>query len=200
LAAVDIGFDFLVDTAKVLLDACMDRKAAYEFVSVKAGINTALSVDVDDLTDDELRQRIIEKFPEYESFASRPPFSVVNKLIADRLEPGAGVRFLYEYPACTVCKAKRIPGTNTIYRFELFSDGLEIANAYLYEDDPADYEARASANGLNNCETDQTLAMLRTGELPGKSGILGIGIERLCSAATGRSLQDFVFAKDFSIL
>lgn len=110
LAAVDINFNFLVDTAKAIFSSCVERQVPYEFVSVKAAIQAALSVDIDQLTDDQLRQRIVGWFPEYSSFTSKPPFYVVNKLISDRIEQGPGVRFLYEYRHAPFAKQNEFRG------------------------------------------------------------------------------------------
>lgn len=200
LAANGESFDFFRKVAEQMLSMAMCRELEFETVSVKAFMDDSLRIDLNSVSDEELRRLIVESDASYASYATLPPFRVVNRYISEKLEGQKGFRFLTDYPICTISKAKRVGQTNTIHRFELFADGLEVAHSYLYESDVADYRRRSESNGIVHSEVEKTLRMMANGEFPQLSGILGIGIERLCCASTRQSIQQFVSAKEFSFL
>jgi lysyl-tRNA synthetase class 2 len=115
--------------------------------------------------------------------------TVLGHYIEHELEPrSAGTAlFLTDFPlgGDEPC-ARRTPGTVAqLNRFELIVDGLEVVHGYEDETDEAEFVARAQAVGLYDDEQRQAWEEINQGRIPGASVGLGIGIERLCMAATG---------------
>jgi lysyl-tRNA synthetase class 2 len=115
--------------------------------------------------------------------------TVLGRYIEHELEPrssGAAL-FLTDFPlgGDEPC-ARRTPGTVAqLNRFELIVDGLEVVHGYEDEIDEAEFAARARAVGLYDDEQRRAWEEINRGRVPGASVGLGIGIERLCMAATG---------------
>ena len=115
--------------------------------------------------------------------------TVLGRYIEHELEPrSAGTAlFLTEFPlgGDEPC-ARRTPGTVAqLNRFELIVNGLEVVHGYEDEVDEAEFTARARAVDLYDDEQRHAWQEINLGRVPGASVGLGIGIERLCMAATG---------------
>lgn len=200
LAATHQQFDFFISIAKEIVSAAFKKDLDYQFISVKKFIRDDLGIEIDLLSDDELKDKVIKSNVHYNNFINLPAFHVLNRYISDKIENTPGVNFLFEYPVCTISKAKRIKNTNSIFRFELFIDGLEVAHSYLYENNLPDFKVRTTKNELTHSEVQKTILMMENGEFHELSGILGIGIERLCCAATKQPISDFIYASDFNFI
>jgi lysyl-tRNA synthetase class 2 len=102
----------------------------------------------------------------------------------------AGPVFVYDYPASLCPLTKRKRGNPAIAeRFELYVNGMELANAYTELNDPITQEAtfRRQLVGLADEDSmarmdDDFVRALRHGMPP--AGGLGIGIDRLCMLLT----------------
>lgn len=115
--------------------------------------------------------------------------TVLGRYIEHELEPRSAGRavFLTDFPlgGDEPC-ARRTPGTVAqLNRFELIVDGLEVVHGYEDETDEAEFVARARAVDLYDDEQHQAWQEINQGRVPGASVGLGIGIERLCMAASG---------------
>ncbi len=101
-----------------------------------------------------------------------------------------GPIFVYDYPAALCPLTKRKRGHPDIAeRFELYIQGMELANAYTELNDPVTQEQtfRRQLAGLSEEESmakmdDDFIRALRYGMPP--AGGLGIGIDRLCMLLT----------------
>jgi lysyl-tRNA synthetase class 2 len=126
---------------------------------------------------------------------------IVNDVFEEAVEPHlTGPVFVIDYPASMCPLTKRKRGQPEIAeRFELFIDGLEIANAYTELNDPRLQEDlfRTQLAGLK--EEDSMAKMdhdfvraLKTGMPP--AGGLGIGIDRMVMLLTNsRSIRDVIY-------
>ncbi|MFI7245231.1 amino acid--tRNA ligase-related protein [Streptomyces qinglanensis] len=118
------------------------------------------------------------------------PFKdVLGQYVERELEPrSAGTAvFLTDYPlgGDEPC-ARLTPGaTATINRFELIVDGLEVVHGYEDEPDGAAFAERARAVDLYDEEQRLAWEAIEDGRVPAASVGLGVGIERLCMAASG---------------
>lgn len=127
---------------------------------------------------------------------------VLGRYIEQELETrstGAAV-FLTEFPlgGDEPC-AGLMPGTIAVLnRFELFVDGIEVIHGYEDEVDGAVFAERARAVGLYDDEQRLVWEAIDAGRVPARSVGLGIGIERLCAAASGiRDIRPFLQSAQF---
>jgi lysyl-tRNA synthetase class 2 len=119
------------------------------------------------------------------------PDVVKNDLFEEKVEKNlVNPTFVMDYPAsiCPLTKRKR-DQPNVAERFELFVQGMELANAYTELNDP-DLQEQLFSQQLEGQKADESMARmdkdfvraLRHGMPP--AGGLGIGIDRLCMLLT----------------
>jgi elongation factor P--beta-lysine ligase len=121
--------------------------------------------------------------------ADVPLLEILERYIGAVLEPlSAGkALFLHDFPlgGNEPC-AKLQDGTAAVLnRFELIIDGVEVVHGYQDETDNEAFIKRAQQVNLYNEEQDLIQREIAPGRVPAHSVGLGIGIERLCMAATG---------------
>jgi lysyl-tRNA synthetase class 2 len=125
---------------------------------------------------------------------------VVHHLFEEKVEDKlAGPVFVYDYPArlCPLTKRKR--GNPALAeRFELYIQGMEVANAYTELNDPVTQEA-AFRDQVAGLPEDESMAKmdhdfvraLKHGMPP--AGGLGIGIDRLAMLLTNtQTIRDVI--------
>ncbi|WP_053761332.1 amino acid--tRNA ligase-related protein [Streptomyces sp. AS58] len=95
--------------------------------------------------------------------------------------------FLTEYPVGGDEPCARLaPGTTAVLnRFEVLVDGIEVVHGYEDEPDGDAFVERARAVDLYDDEQALAREAIDAGRVPAGSVGLGIGIERLCMAASG---------------
>ena len=119
---------------------------------------------------------------------------VFSRVLVARIEPALaelGATILTEYPACAAALARRKPSDARVAeRFELHACGVELANAYGEETDPAELRRRLEAEmaekeriwGERYPIDEDFLAALAL--MPPASGA-ALGFDRLVMLATG---------------
>src|SRR5262249_12558318 len=132
--------------------------------------------------------------------AGKHPDVLVHELFEEKVEDKlAGPLFVYDYPAALCPLTKRKRGNPAIAeRFELYIQGMELANAYTELNDPVMQEAtfRQQLAGLPEEESmakmdEDFVRALRHGMPP--AGGLGIGIDRLMMVLTNtQSIRDVI--------
>jgi lysyl-tRNA synthetase class 2 len=132
--------------------------------------------------------------------AGKHPDVVVHHLFDERVEDKlAGPVFVYDYPASLCPLTKRKRGDSSLAeRFELYIQGMELANAYTELNDPVTQEA-TFRNQLAGMPEEESMARmdedfvraLRHGMPP--AGGLGIGIDRLIMLLTNtQTIRDVI--------
>ncbi len=128
----------------------------------------------------------------------------LDLLLSHCLEPGLGrnqLTFVYDYPPSQAALARRREGPTTVAeRFELYLDGLELANGFQELTDAAeqrgrferDLRARAAA-GQPVPPIDQAFLAALAAGLPEASGV-ALGLERLLMRGLGLSHIDQVLS------
>jgi lysyl-tRNA synthetase class 2 len=114
-----------------------------------------------------------------------PWAGLVDELVSKHVEPTlTDPTLLLDYPVelSPFAKAHR-SGPGLVERFEAYVGGMEIANAFTELNDPDEQRARFEAAGQPPDEA--FLSALEHGMPP--TGGIGIGIDRLVMALTGRS-------------
>ena len=165
-------------------------------------------VDIDTAPDGVLRERARAAGASHRTAAALDRDGCLDLLLTHLVQPGlsqlAGARavFLYDYPASQAALARvaETPDGERAERFELFVDGLELANGYheltdakeqtrRFERD-AQYRRNAS---LPPMEIDERLTDALAHGLPPCSGV-ALGLDRLIMLALGATRIDEVIA------
>lgn len=120
----------------------------------------------------------------------------LNLLITHVVEPNLGrgprLTFLYDYPASQAALARVRDGTPAVAeRFEIYVDGIELANGFHELGDSEEQRLRfendrrlRSEHHLADVPTDQKLLEALRGGLPECSGV-ALGIDRLLMLVAG---------------
>jgi len=104
---------------------------------------------------------------------------------------------LLDYPAFVPCLAKKSPNGQTVERWELYFNGIELANCYSEENDPQavkefftseEAEKNKTAVVKHNVDNDYWKIFEK---FPRCSGV-AIGLDRLIMALTGKTTIDGV--------
>jgi lysyl-tRNA synthetase class 2 len=132
--------------------------------------------------------------------AGKHPDVIVHHLFEEKVEENLmGPIFVHDYPASLCPLTKRKRGNPAVAeRFELYIQGMELANAYTELNDPVMQEAtfRQQLAGLPEEESmakmdDDFVRALRHGMPP--AGGLGIGIDRLTMLLTNtQTIRDVI--------
>ncbi len=133
--------------------------------------------------------------------AGKHPDVIVNDVFEETVEKHlSGPVFVIDYPAAMCPLTKRKQGQPEIAeRFELFIDGMELANAYTELNDPRLQEQLFATQLAGLSEEDSMAKMdhdfvraLKVGMPP--AGGLGIGIDRLVMLLTNsHSIRDVIY-------
>lgn len=197
LYAAGESFEYLFKLAGLLVTPHIPYTPVQ--VSVADHVNDVFGVDLRREPVGDLPQRMAARL----RASPQTPFKdVLGRFIEQELETrstGAAV-FLTEYPlgGDEPC-ARLTPGTTAVLnRFEVIVDGIEVVHGYEDEVDAAVFAERARAVGLYDDEQRLAWEAIDAGRVPAGSVGLGIGIERLCAAASGiRDIRPFLQSAQF---
>ena len=135
---------------------------------------------------------------------SPPRDELLELLMASAIGPRLGrgrLTFVYGYPASQAALARLDPrDPRTARRFELYSEGVELANGFHELTDAAEQRRRFEADqrerersGLPGLEIDARLLAALEAGLPDCAGV-ALGFDRLVMLATGAAHIDAVLA------
>ena len=197
LYAAGESFEYLFKLAGLLVNPHIPYTPVQ--VSVADHINDVFGVDLRRTPLGDLPQRMAAHL----NAGPQTPFKdILGRFIEQELETrstGAAV-FLTEYPLGGDEPCARITPdtTGVLNRFELIVDGIEVVHGYEDEADAAIFAERAQAVGLYDDEQRLAWEAIDAGRVPAASVGLGIGIERLCAAASGiRDIRPFQQSTQF---
>ncbi len=152
---------------------------AFEEISISEHIKKQFGID---LSCSGSQEKLYAKLKEqYGDMPFAHDFEYVSHYVETEIEPLSHekVVFFTDYPECT-CSYANIKCGDIISRFELFADGLEIANGFDDECNAERFIARNKEVPIFKNEESATANALREKKLPCVSAGVGIGIERLC--------------------
>lgn len=142
-------------------------------------------------------------------FLSEPadPAVLLDFLFSELVAPGlgqGGAMFVHDYPLHQAALARVRPGNPPVAeRFELFMNGMEIANGFHELADAAEQQRRFEqdnqrrrAAGLPAMPLDEHLLAALAHGLPDCAGV-AVGVDRLLMALTGAARIDDVLAFPF---
>ena len=156
-------------------------------------------VDIDRASDEALRERAREAGADRRTAAELERDGCLDLLLAHFVQPGlselVGSRavFLHDYPVSQAALARvtRTRDGDRAERFELFVDGVELANGYHELTDSTEqrrrFEAEAARRrgaGLPVMEMDERLIAALAHGLPACAGV-ALGLDRLVMLALG---------------
>lgn len=199
-----IGFDHLalMDEVAALLDAVLGP-AAVRRVTYRDAFRRSAGVDPFTSPLTELRARATELGVEERTARTLERDACLDLMLATCVQPalGKGRVFMHDFPASQASLARIRPGEPEVAeRFELFVDGIEIANGYHELGDAPEQRARFEADrahrrrlGLAEVPLDERLLAALARGLPGCAGV-ALGLDRLLMAAIGADSIDEVLA------
>jgi lysyl-tRNA synthetase class 2 len=128
----------------------------------------------------------------------------LDLLLTHRIENGLGrdgLTFVYDYPPSQAALARiRADADPVAERFELYLEGMELANGFQELTDAAEQRRRfeadlawRSAEGLAQPPLDEAFLAALEGGMPECAGV-ALGLDRLLMVATGSSHIDQVLA------
>ncbi|MFD5079616.1 amino acid--tRNA ligase-related protein [Streptomyces sp. NPDC058371] len=184
LYAADEDFEFLFALAEKLIVPHI--RYTPQRVSVAGHIRDRFGID---LHHEPLGDLPLRMAAHLNLGADMPFKTVLGLFVEGELETQStdAALFLTEYPVGGDEPCARLtPGTAAVLnRFELVVDGIEVVHGYEDEPDQAAFVQRARAVDLYDDEQALAWKAIDAGLVPAGSVGLGIGIERLCMAATG---------------
>ena len=150
----------------------------FEEISIAEKIKSDLGIDL--FKNGEQERFFCRLKEKYSNVKFVHDYEYVLHYIENEVEPlsRGKVVFFTDYPECT-CSYAKIKQGDVISRFELFANGLEIANGFDDECNPNLFVERNQKCPIFQNEEKEIVSSLLSGELPSSSGV-GIGIERLC--------------------
>lgn len=166
----------------------IDLTPPWKRLEMREGIKQTSGIDIDEhKTAEELFKAIKVKHPNKTPDPKATRGKLIDFLLGDFLEPTLiQPTFLYNYPRDISPLAKSIPGDPlTVERFEAYTAGFELCNAFTELNDPLDQEQRFLEMGRDYAEDDEEkhpldedyLRAMRYGMPP--NGGFGMGVDRL---------------------
>jgi lysyl-tRNA synthetase class 2 len=202
-----VGYDHraLMDEALALITQALDGKrtlATPEKLSYREAFERHAGLDPHRADAQALAAAIKRRGIETGSDPAREPVDVLRDLLLTHLvEPQLGrgrLTALYDYPASQAALARIRPGDPPVAeRFEVYLDGIELANGFHELNDAAEQRARFGRDlarrkerGLPALPMDERLLAALEAGLPDCAGV-ALGFDRLAMLAAGaRSIQE----------
>ncbi|MDQ2693745.1 MAG: lysine--tRNA ligase [Chloroflexota bacterium] len=166
----------------------IDLTPPWKRLEMRQGILETSGIDIAEYeTAEQLFRAIKERHPNRVPDPKATRGKLIDYLLGEFLEPTLiQPTFLYNYPRDISPLAKSIPGDPlTVERFEAYTAGFELCNAFTELNDPLDQEQRFVEMGRDYADEDEEkhpmdedyLRAMRYGMPP--NGGFGMGIDRL---------------------
>ena len=177
----------------ISLDPPWRRLTMIESIKEEAGI------DIDELSDEELRDAVLDAGVDLEGAASRG--KLIAELFEALVEPNlVQPTFIYDYPIEISPFAKKKRGSDRfVERFEFFIARMEMGNAFSELNDPIDQRERFVEGAKKGEDGDEDALMIDEDYLRAleygmpPTGGLGFGIDRLAMLLTDQtSIRDVI--------
>lgn len=193
----------LIDEVVSLLQVCIDVSSTYRLSYSELFIEH-VQLNPHTATRDQLKQRTHAMIDTSFDASDKNPW--LDLLFTHCIEPRlpAGVVTIYDYPASQAALARidiDANGHSVAKRFEVYVDGMELANGYWELKDADEQEARFKADqyyrqqhNLPQLPYDQLLLeAMREGQFPDCAGV-ALGVDRLLMCMMNEKAIDRVVA------
>jgi lysyl-tRNA synthetase class 2 len=198
-----IGFDYqqLMDEIECLIDNISGESNHYQRISYRQLLLDHIDVDMDKIELLGLQQKVDQLVPGT-SVAELDVDQCLDLLIGLVIAPEiTGYVFVYDYPVSQAALARvKTTNPNVAERFELFYNGLELANGFSELCDSSQQRARFEgdnnrrlAAGLEPYPVDELLLSALNSGLPECAGV-AIGLDRLLMVLLGKGSIDQVLS------
>lgn len=184
------GMDLLAELARELLERGPPERVTYQ-----EAFRRHAGFDPWELSDQQLVDEIRTREPAAPAYPVEDRDSWLNLALASWVEPCLGrtaPTLLYDYPASQAALARVRPGPPPVAeRFELYVEGMELANGYHELLEPAVLRRRNAENnqqrradGKPELPAESRLLAAMDFGLPASSGV-ALGFDRLVMAVVG---------------
>ncbi len=194
------GFDHhrLMDEVAELVNGLLPQPRSVETISYGALFQRHLSVDPHSASAEELHQcALAHQVPGADTLELAERDGWLDLLLTHLIEPKLGrgrLTFVYDYPASQASLARLQDGDPPVaQRFELYLEGMELANGFYELADAQQQRSRFEADmavrhqqGQGEIPMDENLLAALEAGLPDCSGV-ALGIDRLLMCLTGAS-------------
>jgi elongation factor P--(R)-beta-lysine ligase len=201
------GFDHhqLMTEVEQLMVACLGEKPVQRF-SYRELFQHFMDIDPFTCSDQELASLASSAVEVNFSSAERDVW--LDLILSHLIEPSlkdSGYCFVYDYPAsqAALSRLESVDDVTVGQRFELYVDGMELANGYCELTDPGEQRSRFEADnhrrlamGLPEQPVDELLLAALDAGMPACSGV-ALGVDRLLMMRAGRSDIRDVLAFDW---
>ncbi len=183
-----VGYDYqqLMDEIELLITSLSLRQCSFSRISYRDLFREKLELVVDEISVEELRGCCVHRIPDMNS-SSLDYDQCLDLLLGMVIAPTMrGYQFVYDYPISQAALARiRKDDGSVAERFELFFDGIELANGFSELTDAAEQRSRFErdnalrlARGLPQPPIDERLlAALKSG-MEDCAGV-ALGLDRL---------------------
>jgi lysyl-tRNA synthetase class 2 len=198
-----VGFDYqqLMDEIECLIDDISGEPNQYQRISYRQLVLEHINVDIDTIKLFALRQRVDQFVPgtlSSELDVDQCLDLLISLAIAPKIK---GYVFVYDYPISQASLARvKASDTSVAERFELFYDGLELANGFSELCDSPQQRNRFDSDnnrrltlGLDPYPPDELLLSALDSGLPECAGV-AIGLDRLLMVLLEKSSIDQVLS------
>ena len=183
-----VGYDYhqLMDEMELLITSLSLRQCHFTRIRYKDLFRQVLELDIDRTTLAELRSLVGKRLDGTDP-ASLDADQCLDLLLGAVIAPGMrGYQFVYDYPLSQAALARvSADDTSVAERFELFYDGLELANGFSELTDPAQQRARFESDnhkrelkGRPRLDLDERLLAALEQGLDDCAGV-ALGLDRL---------------------
>jgi lysyl-tRNA synthetase class 2 len=205
------GLDYhqLMDEVARLVNELADKPLAVEKLTYAQAFERRLDLNPHSAGQEQLRQCAIDQgVPGAGQLAIENRDAWLDLLLSHLIEPQlgeSGMTFLYDYPASQAALARVRQGrTPVAQRFELYMQGIEIANGFQELTDAeqqrtrfTDDNRRRTRSGQGVVPMDEALLDALAAGMPECSGV-ALGLDRLLMVLTGADDIRQVVTFDFS--
>ena len=191
---IDFDLDQLMQEVASLIDTVLiDEALAWQFLSYRQAFKDVLSIDPLTASDDAIRAKALD-YVDIKMDASTPRDTWLDLLMSHCVEPQLPKAcFIFDYPASQAALARISldkQGNKVARRFEVYVNGIELANGYHELTDAKEQQRRFEADNTHRSVLGKMpmaadirlLAALKAG-LPECVGV-ALGVERLLMLAS----------------
>jgi lysyl-tRNA synthetase class 2 len=196
-----VGYDYhqLMDEMELLITTLSLRQCRFSRISYKELFSQSLGLDIDQITLENLREHCLQLIPG--TNVKELEFDqCLDLLLSMVITPSMqGYQFVYDYPQSQAALARIKTEDDTVAeRFELFFDGIELANGYSELTDSTAQRARFEQDiairinrGLPLHAIDERLLAALESGLEACAGV-AVGLDRLLMVILGLDSIDQV--------